>query len=249
MIKISIITAVYNCNNTIAETIESILSQDYANIELIVIDGGSSDGTLDKLNDYCNQIDVLISEPDRGIYDALNKGLGLATGDVIGFLHADDLYFDKGVLTKIVNAFSDKYVDVVYGDLLYVKNESTADVVRYWRSGIFRNEQLKYGWMPPHPTLYLRRSVYEKFGIFNIKYSISADYDFMLRILLNSDTRSLYIPDVLVRMRIGGISNRSLSNIFQKSVEDLRIIHHHKVGSFFTLFCKNFRKLNQFLSR
>jgi len=249
MNKITIITAVYNCNNTISDTIESILSQDYVNIELIVVDGGSTDGTLNKLNHYRNQIDVLITEPDLGIYDALNKGLKSATGDIIGFLHADDLYFDKGVLTKIVNAFSDTCVDVVYGDLLYVGNESTADVVRYWRSGTFHNEQLKYGWMPPHPTLYLRRSIYEKFGGFNIKYSISADYDFMLRILLNNSLRFFYISDVLVRMRIGGISNRSLSNIFQKSVEDLRIIRHHKVGSFFTLFCKNFRKLNQFLSR
>lgn len=249
MNKITIITAVYNCNNTISDTIESILSQDYVNIELIVVDGGSTDGTLNKLNHYRNQIDVLITEPDLGIYDALNKGLKSATGDIIGFLHADDLYFDKGVLTKIVIAFSDTCVDVVYGDLLYVRNESTADVVRYWRSGTFYNEQLKYGWMPPHPTLYLRRSIYEKFGGFNIKYSISADYDFMLRILLNNSLRFFYISDVLVRMRIGGISNRSLSNIFQKSVEDLRIIRHHKVGSFFTLFCKNFRKLNQFLSR
>jgi glycosyltransferase len=216
---------------------------------LIVVDGGSSDGTLDKLNYYRNKIDVLITEPDRGIYDALNKGLKSVTGDIIGFLHANDLYFDKGVLTKIVNAFSDTCVDVVYGDLLYVENESTADVVRYWRSGTFRNGQLKYGWMPPHPTLYLRSSVYEKFGSFNIKYSISADYDFMLRILLNNSLGFFYISDVLVRMRIGGISNRSLATIVRKSLEDLKILRHHKVGGVFTLLCKNFRKLNQFISR
>lgn len=247
MIKISIITAVYNCRDTIAQTIESILSQDYSNIELIVIDGGSTDGTLDILNQYRDYIDLFISERDEGIYDALNKGIQFSTGGVIGFLHADDSYTDKNVLKKIRQAFCTSGVDIVYSDLVYVKNGPITDVIRYWRSGPFDRGSLKYGWMPPHPTIYARKSVYDIFGGFDRKYLISADYDFMLRILLNHNVKISYIPEVLVRMRIGGISNRSIKNIFRKSIEDIKIIHHHKIGGFYTIFCKNFRKINQFL--
>jgi glycosyltransferase involved in cell wall biosynthesis len=249
MIKISIITVVFNCKNTIKYTLDSILSQDYANTELIVIDGGSTDGTLDILNLYRDQIDILVSEADLGIYDAMNKGLRVVSGDIVGFLHADDLYFDSNVLSKIGNAFSDPSIDAIYGDLLYIKNDSTNKVVRYWRSGVFHHDRLKYGWMPPHPTIYLRKNVYEELGWFNIKYSISADYDFMLRFLLSKKFRVLYLSDIFVQMRTGGISNRSFASLFQKSLEDLSILHHHNIGGIFALLCKNFRKLNQFISR
>jgi len=244
--KISVITAVYNARETVAEAIESVLSQDYADVELVVIDGASTDGTKELLELYRDRIGVFISEPDHGIYDALNKGIQHATGDVVGFLHADDLFADSAVLSTVAAAFSDTNVDAVYGDLEYVSKAEPDKVVRYWNSGTFSLSKLKHGWMPPHPTFYVRRSVYEKQGSFDTSFSIAADYDCMLRFLGRVKVKVSYIPQVMVKMRLGGASNRSLANIIRKSKEDYRALHHNGVGGLWALFWKNLSKLPQF---
>lgn len=249
MIKISIVTAVYNSCETVAAALDSALSQSDVNIELVVIDGGSTDGTLEVLQSYTDRLDVLVSEPDRGIYDALNKGIQRASGDVVGFLHSDDLFADAGVLSRVAAAFAVPDVAAVYGDLLYVRRDSPEQVVRYWRSGTFSGRRLGWGWMPPHPTLYVRREAYENYGLFDTSFRIAADYDFILRLLGRDGVGVHYIPEVLVKMRVGGASNRSLRNIARKSSEDLRALRRNGVGGIGALVWKNLSKLPQFLRR
>ncbi len=249
MIKISIITAVCNNCETISAALDSALGQVGANIELVVIDGGSTDGTLEVLRSYADRLAVLVSEPDRGIYDALNKGIGRASGDVVGFLHSDDLFANPDVLSRIAAAFADPEVEAVYGDLLYVRKDNPDQVVRYWRSGVFSGRRLAWGWMPPHPTLYVRRDVYEQHGLFDTSFRIAADYDFILRLLGRGGVGVRYIPDVLVKMRVGGASNRSIRNIVRKSREDLRALRRNGVGGIGSLAWKNLSKLPQFLGR
>lgn len=244
--KISIITAVFNSRDTIADALDSALGQTHGDVELIVIDGASTDGTLQVLRGYADTLAALVSEPDRGIYDALNKGLRVATGEVVGFLHSDDLFADKHVLARIAGAFSDPGVDAVYGDLVYVRKDASDQVVRYWKSGMFAPEKLRRGWMPPHPTLYVRRSIYEQLGMFDTDFRIAADYDFMLRFLGRNGVQVEYIPDVLVKMRLGGTSNRSFGNLLRKSMEDYRALKSNKIGGLRALAWKNLSKLPQF---
>jgi glycosyltransferase involved in cell wall biosynthesis len=211
-----------------------------------VIDGASTDGTLQVLHGYADTLAALVSEPDRGIYDALNKGLRVATGEVVGFLHSDDLFADKHVLARIAGAFADPCVDAVYGDLVYVRKDAADQVVRYWKSGLFSPGKLRRGWMPPHPTLYVRRSVYEQLGMFYTDFRIAADYDFMLRFLGRGGVKVEYIPEVLVKMRLGGTSNRSFGNLLRKSMEDYRALKSNNIGGLRTLAWKNLSKLPQF---
>jgi glycosyltransferase involved in cell wall biosynthesis len=249
MLKISVITAVHNNRETISAALDSALGQSGVDIELVVIDGGSTDGTLEVLRSYADRLHVLVSEPDRGIYDALNKGIQRASGEVVGFLHSDDMFADAGVLSRIAAAFADPGVGAVYGDLLYVRKDNPDQVVRYWRSGEFSGRRLGWGWMPPHPTLYIRRHVYEQHGLFDTSFRIAADYDFILRTLGQNRVGVCYIPEVLVKMRVGGASNRSLSNIMRKSSEDLRALRRNGVGGLGALLWKNLSKLPQFLGR
>ena len=249
MIKISVVTAVYNRHRTVGEAIKSVLSQSYSAVELIVIDGASTDDTLAVLEIYRSRLSVLISELDQGIYDALNKGIKYATGDVVGFLHADDVFENSEVLAKIATAFQDPSIDAVYGDLVYVRHDDINQVIRYWKSGHYDDAALSRGWMPPHPTFYVRRSVYERLGGFDTRYRIAADYDTILRFLAVGKIRAAYIPDVLVRMRAGGVSNRSLKTIFRKSLEDFEVLQKNQVGGFLTLLHKNISKLSQFWRR
>lgn len=247
--RITVITAVYNNRATIGSALESILNQSYANTELVVIDGASTDGTLAVLESYRPRLGVLISERDQGIYDALNKGIKNATGDVVGFLHADDVFENSEVLAKVAAVFQDPSIDAVYGDLVYVQHDDIRQVIRYWKSGHYDAAGLSRGWMPPHPTFYVRRSVYERLGGFDTRYRIAADYDTVLRFLAVGKIRAAYIPDVLVRMRAGGISNRSIKTIFRKSLEDIDVLRRNQVGGVVTLFQKNFSKLSQFWRR
>ena len=249
MIRISVITAVYNNRDTISTALDSALRQAGVNLQLVVIDGGSTDGTLDVLRSYADRLDVLISEPDRGIYDALNKGIQRASGEVVGFLHSDDLFADPGVLSRIGAVFADPAVGAAYGDLVYVRKDNPDQVVRYWRAGVFSGRRLRWGWMPPHPTLYVRRHVYEQHGLFDTSFRIAADYDFILRTLGKAGLGVRYIPEVLVKMRVGGASNRSLRNILRKSSEDLRALRRNGVGGVGALMWKNLSKLPQFLGR
>lgn len=245
--KISVITAVYNSRATLATTLDSALSQDHPDKELIVIDGASTDGTLDVIQHYAGQLTQVVSEPDHSIYDALNKGLRLATGEVVGFLHADDRYADTEVLARIATAFADPTVAAVYGDLVYVSQADDDRVIRYWRAGEYRPARLRWGWMPPHPTLYLRRAIYERHGGFDLRYRIAADYDLILRLLSRLTGRVVYLPRVLVRMRLGGTSNRSLRQILCKSWEDYQALRTNRMGGIGALVWKNFSKISQFL--
>lgn len=244
--KISIITAVYNNESQIATAIESVLNQTYSDIEYIVIEGGSKDGTMDVVKRFKTRIATIVSEPDKGIYDALNKGIKLATGDVVGFMHSDDIYASDEVIAHVAQQFADETVDTVYGDLQYVRKDDPSKVVRYWKSNSFDIEQLKRGWMPPHPTVYLRRSVYEQYGLFDTSFRIAADYDFMLRIFSDNERVSRYIPEVLVKMRVGGESN-SIKNYIRKWNEDYRALQRNNMGGIRVLATKNLSKLKQFL--
>lgn len=247
--KISVVTAVYNNRDTIAEALDSALAQTHPDVELIVIDGGSTDGTLEVLRGYADRLAVLVSEPDRGIYDALNKGIARASGEVVGFLHSDDLFADAKVLSWIDAAFANPATDAVYGDLLYVRKADPGRVVRGWRAGAFTPSRLARGWMPPHPTFYVRRALYGQLGGFDATYRIAADYDCMLRFLGKGGIRVAYIPAVLVKMRVGGASNRSLRNILRKSREDYRALRKNGVGGMAALVWKNLSKMPQFLRR
>ena len=245
-IKISVVTVVYNRVITIEQSLQSVQQQSWKSVEHIVIDGASTDGTLKVLEANRMKISVLVSERDQGIYDALNKGFSLATGDVIGVMHSDDLFADPHVLQRIADRFSNHEVDAVYGDLDYVGKENTNRVIRRWRPGEFSLRKLAWGWMPPHPTLYLRRSVVEKYGGFDTTYRIAADYDAILRYFAVGRIRANYIPEILVKMRVGGESNRSLSRLFTKTREDLRALRSNKVGGMGALIWKNLSKVGQF---
>lgn len=218
----------------------------------MVIDGASSDGTLSLLEENRGQIAVLISEPDKGLYDALNKGIARSTGDVVGFLHADDVYAHPDVLAHVAQAFADPEVCAVFGDLQYVKKEDTTVVVRHWQSSPFSEQRLAWGWMPPHPTLYVRREWYEKIGGFDTSYRIAADYFSILQLFSQPGFRAVYLPQVMVKMRLGGASNRSLRNVIRKSREDLDALRRSKVGALGglgALVWKNLSKLGQFRSK
>lgn len=244
--RISIITAVFNRRDTIVEAVTSVQRQSYADIEHLVIDGGSTDGTLMILQSCLDGRTTLVSEPDKGIYDALNKGFARSSGDVIGLMHSDDFYADERVLERVAQAFADSAVDGVYGDLDYVARADPARIIRRWRSGIYQRSRLAHGWMPPHPTLFLRRSVIEQWGGFDTSFRIAADYDAMLRYLARGKIRVAYIPEVLVKMRMGGESNRSLSRILRKTREDYAALRRNEVGGLGALVLKNLSKVRQF---
>lgn len=243
------ITAVYNRADTVADALASVQAQTWPTVEHIVIDGASTDGSLPILQAHRQHLAVLVSEPDKGIYDALNKGIGHATGDVVGFLHADDLFAEPTALARIAAAFADPDVGAVYGDLVYVRKSDPSRVVRYWRAGVYTPGCLEHGWMPPHPTLYVRRSIYERLGLFNTNFRISADYESILRILGRGGVRSAYVPEVLVRMRLGGVSNGSLRGLWRKSREDYAAMRLNGMGGLQTLLRKNVTKLPQFTQR
>lgn len=247
-VKVSIVMAVYNGLETIESALMSVFSQKDALIELIVIDGASKDGTLDILQRYADRISVLSSEPDQGIYDALNKGIRLCTGDVIGFLHADDVFADEWVIHDIAKIFTSPEVDTAYGDLQYVRKDDLATVVRNWQAGEYSLNRLKRGWMPPHPTFYVRRGIYLRCGLFDTSYRIAADYDCILRIIGRHRANMHYIPRVLIKMRVGGISNRSISNILLKSREDYQALKTNGIGGMRALIWKNLSKIPQFLA-
>lgn len=220
--KVSIITVVFNSKDTIEHTIESVLSQNYKNIEYIIIDGGSTDGTVDIIKKYEDRLAYWVSEPDDGLYDAMNKGIKAATGDVVGILNSDDMYADSSVIEETVNVISKEKVDTCYGDLVYVDKNNTQKVRRQWKSGNFLRDRFKRGWMPPHPTFFVKREIYQKYGLFNTNFPIAADYELMLRFLYKLGCSTAYIPKVLVKMRTGGNSSPSLANTIKANIEGYR---------------------------
>jgi glycosyltransferase involved in cell wall biosynthesis len=248
-LHISVITAVLNRSTTLGECLRSVREQRWPGVEHIVIDGGSTDGSLRILETGKAHIAKIVSEPDLGLYDALNKGIRHASGDVVGFMHADDEFATPNALARIASAFEDPAVGAVYGDLVYVKKNDVSRVVRYWRAGSYRRDQLSQGWMPPHPTFYVRRDVYARLGAFDTRYRIAADYENMLRILWRGRVQAAYIPEVLVRMRMGGLSNSSLYNMLRKSREDYAAMRQNGLGGLQALLLKNVTKLPQFVNR
>jgi len=248
-LKLSIITAVHNSKETIEDCLKSVASQNYADVEHIIIDGGSKYGTKDVIQSVLGgQNCIIVNEPDEGIYDALNKGIKLATGDVIGLLHSDDVYFDENVLAKVANLFDEKEVDSVYGDLIYVDEKDTSKVFRYWKAGEFNENKLRKGWMPPHSAFFVRKNIYDLYGLYDTTFKISSDYDLILRFLGKHKISTAYLPEVLVKMRWGGKSNKSLRNIIQKSYEDYKVLKKNNfTNALSILFMKNISKLPQLI--
>lgn len=244
--KISVVTAVLNGGKTIAQTIGSVTAQDHPNVEHVIQDGGSRDDTLDVIRRVAGPEVSLQSARDGGIYDGINKGIARTTGDIVGLLHSDDLFATPGVLSAVARAMADPAVDGVYGDLDYVAGGDVGHIIRKWRSGPYTPASLRTGWMPPHPTLYLRRRVFDTWGLYDTSFRIAADYDAMLRYLAKGDIHLAYVPQVFVKMRVGGESNKSLRKIMQKSAEDYRAIRTNGVGGIGTLAMKNLSKIQQF---
>lgn len=245
--KVSIITATYNSAETIADTLHSLNTQSYKNIEYIIVDGASNDNTLSVIQQRCSRVSKVISEPDRGIYDALNKGILAATGDVVGFLHSDDLFAYSDAIKDIVSRLKNSNCDALYADLQYVSKANIDNVVRFWKSGEYKKSKLNNGWMPPHPTFYMKRNLYHRFGMFDLSFKIAADYDSLLRYLSTNNVTTTYLPKVVMKMRVGGASNRSLKNIIQKTKEDIRVLKNNNLFWPRALVIKNISKIPQFI--
>ena len=244
--KISIITITYNSAQTLQRALASVQGQTYADVEHILVDGASTDGTRQMIEAYAAKHPNVrwVSEKDDGIYNAINKGIRMATGDVIGFLHSDDVLFAPDSIEHIAAAFEDPETDVVYGDLQYCHKNR---VVRYWQSNPFNPRSLKYGWMPPHPTVYVRHKVYDEVGLYDDWFRISADYDMILRIF-TAGYKTHYIPEVIVSMETGGASNKNAKARLSKTQEDYIVLKKNHVGAgFITVACKQLRKIKQFL--
>ena len=248
-LSFSIVTIVYNNAETIRMAVESVLEQTHPRIQHVVIDGGSTDGTLEILEEYRDRLGVLVSGPDEGLYDALNKGIARSTEDIIGFVHADDLLAGPDALAAVAEGFSSSGSNAVYGDVERFKNDDPNSIFRFWKGGEYNPRMLKRGWMPPHTGFFAYRRVYEAIGDFNCSFRIAADYDWLLRFMTSDLSSMTYLPKVIVKMREGGVSNSSLRNILDKSKEDYRALRANRVGGIRTLLWKNVRKVPQFFNR
>ena len=246
--KVSVITICHNSEKFIAHTIQSVLSQTHSDIEYIIVDGNSDDSTPEIIRSYLPAISKWVSEPDEGLYDAMNKGIGMASGDVIGFLHSDDFFIDEKVIEKLSDVFEHENPDSVYGDIQYVDEHDFRKVLTNRKYGKCRLWKFKLGWSPPHSAFYVKREVFEKLGKFDTSFSIAADYDWILRILVKYKKRAVYIPEVLVRMRVGGVSNRTMKNVRKKWREDKRAMKINGFGSPLTLFFKIMRPVAHFIN-
>jgi glycosyltransferase len=242
--KVSIITVTYNSEKTLRDTLESIELQTYKDIEYIIIDGGSTDNTLKLINEVSTRVTKCLSESDNGIYDALNKGINLSTGDIIGFVHSDDLLARPNIIETIVSRFHETKADVVYGDLVFFEKNQIDIIKRYWRSGPFKRSKLSLGWAPPHPSFYMRRELYKDDGYFDLSYRIAADYDQMVRILKRDDIKVIYVPQVFVKMRLGGESTR-IDNAISSTKEIVEVMKNHNVNWKIAIIIRKISKLMQ----
>lgn len=247
--KVSVITATYNSSKTVLDTLQSLNGQTYTDIEYIIIDGGSSDNTVSVIKEHCPKVASIVSEPDKGIYDALNKGISAATGEIVGFLHSDDLLAYPDAIKELVETLQREKTQAVYADLEYVSKDDTSKVIRKWTSGAFEKEKLRSGWMPPHPTFFMKRDLYIKHGMFDLDLKIAADYDSLLRYLWSNNVTASYLPKVVTKMRVGGASNRSLKNIIEKTKEDIQALKNNQLFWPSALFIKNVSKIPQFFKR
>jgi glycosyltransferase len=248
--KISIITVSFNSQSTIKHTIQSVASQDYQNKEYILIDGASTDWTLDIISFLKDKINYFVSEKDNGIYNAMNKGIKASSGDIIGILNSDDFYSNNEVLSKVANIFEETDCDCLYGDLVYVDKGDARNIVRYWKSGEFSKRKLRMGWMLPHPTFFVKKEIYEKYGLYNLKFKTAADYEMILRLLHNDSIKVEYLPEILIKMRIGGESNSSFLNRLKGNYEDnLAWDMNNLRKPLLTRFLKPLRKVKQFFKK
>ena len=248
--KVSIITVVYNGAEHIRDCIDSVLSQTYPDIEYIIVDGKSTDGTVKIIQSYGTKVARFISESDKGLYDAMNKGIGLATGDVIGLLNADDFYRHTGVIASMVTLIERTGSDAVYGDILYVDRDDTRKVKRYWVSGRYKENAFMWGWMPGHPSFFARRSLYKQYGLFRLDMKSAADYELLLRFIHKNKAKLSYMAEVTLVMRIGGISNSSLKNRLRANAEDRLAWKLNGMKPYlFTLWLKPLRKIFQYVSK
>lgn len=245
--KVSIITATYNAASFLEEAILSVMKQDYDNIEHIIIDGGSKDGTLAIIEKYKEHIAYSISEPDRGMYDAINKGMQVATGDIIGTLNSDDLLADNKVISSVVQAFQFKKTDTVYGDLVYVKPEDMTDIVRVWKGLPYKRSRYNFGWMPAHPTFYFKRNLLNTYGYYENHYYTAADYEFMARYLYHHRASAYYLPRLIVKMRLGGMSNGNIFRRLRANRRDYLAMKRNQIPfAFIVSIMKPFRKILQY---
>jgi glycosyltransferase involved in cell wall biosynthesis len=249
--KISIITITYNSAATVEDTIKSVVMQDYPNVEYLIIDGKSKDATLQIAEKYKDKISKVVSEKDKGLYDALNKGIKHASGDIIGMLHSDDLYSNPQVLSKIVKTFQDNpEAEGVYADLVFVNRNDTDKVMRTWESGTYQEGDFLKGWMPPHPTFFVKKAAYEKHGGFNTELKLSADYELMLRLIHKNQIKLAYLNEVIVKMRMGGVSNVSFFVKLKANLEDKMAWKINGIKpKMTTMIMKPLRKLGQYLKR
>ena len=247
ILKVSIITTCYNRASTIRNAIESVLSQDYPDIEYIVVDGASTDGSLDVIEEYRERIAQIISEPDSGMYEAINKGIRIATGDVIGLLHSDDMLYATNTISQVVSRIKQTGADFLYGNGLFVNAEDTNKVIRNWRGGSYRLWKVRHGWLPLHPTCYIRRDVILRYGLYNETYKIAADSDFLFRYLLTGELSVEYIDEYIVRMRMGGMSTDRRKRK-QMWCEDVRLYRSHGMSPILTKIEKMLWKIPQFVN-
>jgi glycosyltransferase involved in cell wall biosynthesis len=247
--RVSIITVCYNRKDTIAKSIESVLGQDYPNIEYIVIDGNSIDGTKEIIQSYSAEITTYISEKDNGMYDAINKGLHLATGDIVGLMHSDDEFYDVSVISKIVTAFkTPPEADGLYGNGIYISNDAEERVVRNRIGGAYDFNKIKSGWLPLHPTVYLKKSLIEKHGFYNLDFKIASDTEFLLRYLFQHKINMVYLDEYVVKMRMGGLST-DYKRAFEVLYEDYKIYKYHQLSAIQTVFLKKLSALVQYIKK
>lgn len=247
---ITIITVAFNNAATIEDTVLSVATQSHLNTEHIIVDGGSTDGTLSIIERHKDKLAIVVSEPDNGIYDAMNKGLQLASGEIIGLLNADDVYVDGTVLSQVIAVFADPAVDACFADLVYVDQNDPGRIIRYWKSCDYRDGLFERGWMPAHPTFFVRRKVYEQHGGFDLSFPRQADFELTMRFLAVHKTKSVYVPNIWVRMRMGGVSNSSVRGVIKGNIEAWHACRKNglKVGPFFML-TKILSRAPQFFSR
>nr|WP_294930697.1 glycosyltransferase family 2 protein [uncultured Flavobacterium sp.] len=247
--KVSVITVCYNRKATIEQSIKSVLDQDYPNIEYIVVDGNSSDGTQDIIESYSDKITKYVSEPDKGMYDAINKGLGMATGDIVGLMHSDDVFFNETVISKIVSVFNkNSNTDAVYGDGIYVTNDAEQKIVRNRIGGAYDYKKIKAGWLPLHPTVYIKRSIIEKYGNYNLDFKIASDTEFLLRYLYKYKINISYLNAYIVKMRMGGLST-NYKRAFEVLREDYNIYKFHELSGARAVFQKKMLALIQYVKK
>jgi glycosyltransferase involved in cell wall biosynthesis len=247
--KVSVITICYNRKGTIEQSIKSVLNQDYPNIEYIVIDGNSSDGTQDIIESHQDKIAQYISEPDNGMYDAINKGLNMATGDIVGLMHSDDVFYDTTVISKIVGVFKNNPdTDAIYGNGIYVTNDEEQKIVRNRIGGEYDYKRLKKGWLPLHPTVYIRKSIIEKYGKYDVSFKIASDTEFLLRYLFKHKISITYLNTYIVKMRMGGLST-NYKRAFEVLKEDYKIYKFHQISGIRAVFQKKILALMQYMKK